>query len=280
MYLYRHWWPDATILGFDSFAGLPEEQSGEVRRATWNKGTFNVEATVYDRVLRDLGPPPLTQLYKGYFNESLTQRLGKRLSKQLPPATLVDIDSDIYVSAYQALDWLFTHKLIVPGTVVAYDDWADYVCSPMLTREELKSVPRRQVVDAMKMGIHKSRDPKQPPSELSKLVKASKAAERFPKLFAAGEPKAHLEITKKHKVEFRCLAGSCKAASSWKTCDAHKTYGAMFVVTAVGGEGPPQHGVEMLDTQSGLKSFRKHNAACVWVSEMRFSTEAKDAPVV
>ena len=68
--------------------------------------------------------------------------------------------------------------------------------------------------------------------------------------------------------------------SRWKTCDAHKTYGAMFVVTAVGGEGPPQHGVEMLDAQSGLKSFRKHNAACVWVSEMRFSTEAKDAPVV
>ena len=62
----------------------------------------------------------------------------------------------------------------------------------------VKIIPRRQVVDAMKMGIHKSRDPKQPPSELSKLVKASKAAERFPKLFAAGEPKAHLEITKKH----------------------------------------------------------------------------------
>ena len=54
MYLYGHWWPDATILGFDSFAGLPEEQSGEVRQATWNKGTFNVEATVYDRVLRGL----------------------------------------------------------------------------------------------------------------------------------------------------------------------------------------------------------------------------------
>ena len=33
------------------------------------------------------------------------------------------MDADIYLSAMQALDFLFAHKLIVPSTFVRYDDW-------------------------------------------------------------------------------------------------------------------------------------------------------------
>jgi|TARA_B110001469_G_scaffold51374_1_gene49901 hypothetical protein len=40
----------------------------------------------------------------------------------MKPALLVDVDVDLYISAYQCLDWMFTHRLIVPGTVVYYDD--------------------------------------------------------------------------------------------------------------------------------------------------------------
>ena len=39
------------------------------------------------------------------------------------PALYVDIDVDIYISSYQALDWLCKHKLIRRGTIIGYDDW-------------------------------------------------------------------------------------------------------------------------------------------------------------
>jgi hypothetical protein len=41
------------------------------------------------------------------------------------PALFVHIDADIYVSAYQALDWLCARRLLVAGSVVGYDDWLE-----------------------------------------------------------------------------------------------------------------------------------------------------------
>jgi len=40
----------------------------------------------------------------------------------MKPALIVDCDVDLYISAYQCLDWMFTVGLIVPGTIVYYDD--------------------------------------------------------------------------------------------------------------------------------------------------------------
>ena len=50
---------------------------------------------------------------------------------------------DIYVSAYQALDWIFTHRLAAVGTLVTYDDWMDYNCAPRVNRTvvDLASAP-------------------------------------------------------------------------------------------------------------------------------------------
>ena len=55
----------------------------------------------------------------GYLSESLP-RMPLR---QLRPALLVDIDVDLYVSAKQALRWVFSSGLAVAGTLVRYDDW-------------------------------------------------------------------------------------------------------------------------------------------------------------
>jgi hypothetical protein len=62
-----------------------------------------------------------TNFIQGYYNESLTPELHQRLGMR--PALFVDIDCDLYISTYQALDWLFTSKIIAPGTLVGYDDW-------------------------------------------------------------------------------------------------------------------------------------------------------------
>ena len=34
-------------------------------------------------------------------------------------------DVDIYISAYQCLDWMLANKLIIESTIVRYDDWPD-----------------------------------------------------------------------------------------------------------------------------------------------------------
>jgi hypothetical protein len=40
-------------------------------------------------------------------------------------ARQVDVDSDLYLSAIQCLSWLFRLRLMVPGTLLRYDDWHD-----------------------------------------------------------------------------------------------------------------------------------------------------------
>ena len=40
----------------------------------------------------------------------------------MQPALLIDVDVDLYISCMQCMEWMLTHKLIVAGTVVYYDD--------------------------------------------------------------------------------------------------------------------------------------------------------------
>lgn len=40
----------------------------------------------------------------------------------MKPALLIDCDVDLYISAYQCLDWMFFNGLIVTGTIIYYDD--------------------------------------------------------------------------------------------------------------------------------------------------------------
>ena len=38
---------------------------------------------------------------------------------------LVDLDCDLYSSTMDALSWLMRHRLLVPTTIVRYDDWGN-----------------------------------------------------------------------------------------------------------------------------------------------------------
>ena len=128
LYFFRREYPKAQLLGFDTFTGLPAEKPGEVKRRGWVPGTFNTwrPHLVIQRLREDLGGRGRTLFARGFFNASLTPQLARTLGK----AAIVDIDSDIYVSAYQALDWIFTHGLAGIGTLVVYDDWMDLACGP------------------------------------------------------------------------------------------------------------------------------------------------------
>ena len=129
---------ELRIWGFDSFQGIPPETSEEVeswkspagkKKAHFLEGGYSAAAALGDasvssvvrKVAARVGHKDRVSLVPGYFNESLSDELLR--DRGLRPALLVDMDADIYLSAMQALDWMFAKRLIVPGTFVRYDDW-------------------------------------------------------------------------------------------------------------------------------------------------------------
>ena len=113
--------------GFDSFQGLPTEQDGlHTEGQHWSKGAFSAADALgvwnarmlMDKIFNKIGHPNVT-LILGFFNESLP---NMHLA-HLRPALLVDVDGDLYLSAKDCLTWLFKSNLIVPGTLLRYDDW-------------------------------------------------------------------------------------------------------------------------------------------------------------
>jgi len=135
--------------GFDSFAGLPPSTASDTHATLvgWTEGNFGAASAARSNVVdvrRDLtlalGTAHVAWV-PGYFNDSL--RAGAQLARarRMLPAAYVDIDSDLYSSAVDALTFLFRSRLIVPGTLVGYDDWWVIPCcagrdpSPLLVGE-------------------------------------------------------------------------------------------------------------------------------------------------
>lgn len=136
--------------GFDSFAGLPPEQRGISRPTGWSAGTYDssrTETSAFKCVRTGSGgvsctgrAQPMTfdeqiermdsvhgfsradtNFVQGFYNVSLTDDLPSTLG--LRPAMYVDIDCDLYISTFQALDWIFAKGLAKPGTLIGYDDF-------------------------------------------------------------------------------------------------------------------------------------------------------------
>jgi len=117
--------------GFDSFEGLPEEAEGvELEGNEWKPGGFSAAdqfgvytfGEVRRKIEAHLGPAHASRCewVKGFFSEALTTTL--RRERGMQPALLIDVDVDLYISAVQCLDWCLAQGVIVPGTIVYYDD--------------------------------------------------------------------------------------------------------------------------------------------------------------
>jgi hypothetical protein len=106
------WWsehltnPNARLIGFDSFTGLPEDW-----RPGLEKGSFATG-----------GPPsfddPRVSFVQGWFEESLAG-LALPAHDQL----IVNIDCDLYTSTDTVLRWLEPHA--GPGTLLYFDEFSD-----------------------------------------------------------------------------------------------------------------------------------------------------------
>jgi len=100
--------PDATIYGFDSFEGLPEDWSGWIQ----DKGTFAGEGIpqVNDNV----------RLITGWFDETLEGFLAENSGD----LALAHIDSDLYSSAKTVLDALASR--VKPGSIIVFNEYFNY----------------------------------------------------------------------------------------------------------------------------------------------------------
>lgn len=203
--------PPTKWFGFDSFKGLPETSSEE-KRAGWHGGSYRNP----ERGLRGLARQYFNEdnrqssgipyrvsldLVAGFYNESLTPRTVRRY--ELKPAMFVEIDCDMHVSAFQALDFMFRHRLIVPGTLIGYDDWWVIPCAHV----------KRWAVDA-----------------------AAQKSALAPSSTVVGEGLAHAQISRRYDVEFVCIAGPCRAAPVGQ---GHRAgWGPIFLVVSIGaGKG-------------------------------------------
>ena len=149
-----------TVWGFDSFSGLDEEAEGvkNDRKGTWVKGAYSaadamgiynfqqLADSIKTRVLEnpDGSKTPESEwplkFIKGYFKDSLTSTLAK--DKKMRVATYVDIDVDMYLPTKQALTWMLENKLIVPGTMIGYDDFGStelWVAGESRAQREMQS---------------------------------------------------------------------------------------------------------------------------------------------
>ena len=122
---------DSFIWGFDSFKGLPLPENNDANKTLWKPGGFAADPRL--ELLHEWGEHAVG-FVAGFFNESLAE--GAKLSHRLSmmPAKYIDIDVDLYSSSLEVLRFLFRTGLVVPGTVIGYDDFSSFLCTPTAER--------------------------------------------------------------------------------------------------------------------------------------------------
>jgi O-methyltransferase len=109
---------------FDSFSGFPEitsdtdKASRHVTEGVWAKGLCKqLTKNELDELIARYLPKTSYKIYEGFFNETLPA-----INKNTTFA-LVHIDCDLYQSAIEVLDYLFSHEMIEEGAVFFFDDY-------------------------------------------------------------------------------------------------------------------------------------------------------------
>jgi hypothetical protein len=121
MRLYR---ADKSLHLFDSFEGMPEAHhpadldNEHVKQGVWGKGQLRGASPEQLRAWcgRRL-PADSIKIYKGWFSDTLPKiPTGQRFS-------MIHIDSDLYSSAHEVLEFMFKTHSLTEGALVYFDDW-------------------------------------------------------------------------------------------------------------------------------------------------------------
>ncbi len=121
MQLYR---ADKSLHLFDSFEGMPEARhpadldNEHVKLGVWAKGQLKgaspaqLRAWCGKRIRADS-----IKIYAGWFSDTLPKiPAGQRFA-------MIHIDSDLYASAYEVLEFMFKTNALTEGALVYFDDW-------------------------------------------------------------------------------------------------------------------------------------------------------------
>lgn len=139
---------DIRLFGFDSFRGLPApsaiDDDGYHRQGMFCYGRQAVEDLLTSRGV-DMRRITLVE---GFFDRTLIP--DTRSIFQMGPASVVLVDCDFYDSAKLVLD--FVAPLLVEGSILLFDDWNLFECSP--DRGERRAF--REFLDATMMRAEKS----------------------------------------------------------------------------------------------------------------------------
>jgi hypothetical protein len=116
----RHNLDHMKFWAFDSFEGLPTPTT-ETSVSKWTQGALTTsEADFREHVRRHGIYVDRVQTVKGYYSDSLTADLRRRLLEQEQKIALVTVDCDLYESAVPVFD--FIEPLLQDGSVIYMDD--------------------------------------------------------------------------------------------------------------------------------------------------------------
>lgn len=106
-------------IAFDSFEGLPEIAAID-RQEIWQKGRLKTAVEEFVDIVTSHGMPrERLTVVKGFYNQTLTPELSKKLQPR--KAAVVYVDCDLYVSTVDVLN--FAKDFFQRGTILVFDDW-------------------------------------------------------------------------------------------------------------------------------------------------------------
>ena len=164
--LSKHKKDVSAFRGFDVFTGMPKETAEPIWQESWNPDIlpdeFNVVKYWGLKTPEECAERVQTQVQDIYTskqketNVSVVAGLVEEtlpVQENLKPALYVDFDLDIYSPTKFAFNYMMENNLIVPGTIIGYDDWGG---TPGF--EEMKdgeSRAHREIIEEYGIGMQK-----------------------------------------------------------------------------------------------------------------------------
>ena len=100
---------------FDSFDGLPEDEG-----SVFHMGDYRCSKDLFSRIIKKGGVDMnRVNIIDGFYQNTLTNTLSTELD--IRHAAIVNVDCDLYSSTKPVLN--FIEDLLLPGSVVIFDDW-------------------------------------------------------------------------------------------------------------------------------------------------------------
>jgi len=126
----RHLLDTMQFLAFDSFQGLPSPKT-DVSIGYWTEGALATSEEDFLRIVNDHGIyTDHIETYKGFYDQSLTKDLQKKLLDEGRKIGIVNLDCDLYESATKVFE--FIEPFLQEGSVVYLDDlFCGYKGSPV-----------------------------------------------------------------------------------------------------------------------------------------------------